>query len=554
MRISTSLTQQQAINSILNQQAKLSKTQLQLGSGLRILKPSDDPSASVKVLDLQQSIEQTNQYKSNIDTVVSRLTLEDTTLSNFTDALQRARELTVQSLNGAIAGDDRKAIEQEVRQVLDQLVGLANTKNANGEYLFSGFKSQTPPYAPTVSQVTQGAITKDVTLFQYQGDDHQRDLQVGSIRRIADGDNGENVFGRSFDYLGNPPTTTEPANPTQGSIFDVVAKLAEGLSADTLDAPQITTFGAGMGVARSGSAIDSALLATAVADQTLTVTAPDGTTQTHVIDVDSERSAADIATQLNGFTGVSGRANPNQAIVDLGSTAAIADGDTISFTLHGDAGSTSPVTFVRDSATYPTLESNFVAAVNAVGLGDLNAAVVAENRFSINSAAGANIGIETFSVTDVGAITHSIDFDDTTLTEGSPVDSAFRTSIVVVELDADYSIESDVSGTAASGAFGIFDAQAGNAATIDSGILADLDTGIERILAVRASVGARLNSLDLQENLHSDFVLEMESLLSDTRDLDFAEAISRFNLQQVALQAAQQTYVRVQDLSLFNFL
>ncbi len=256
MRISTSLAQQLGVNSILNQQFKLSKTQNQLSTGLRINTPSDDPAASVRVLDIQQSISQNNQYQSNINTLTSRLTFEDGALDSTVNAIQRARELAVQGLNDTNSPSDRNAIAQEIRQIADQLVGLANTQNANGEYLFAGYSSQTPPYAGTVTQVTQGGVTKDVTLYQYQGDENQRNIQISPTRRIADGDHGIEVFGQSFNYVGDPPITVNPANPTEGSIFDLVTQLAEQLEANNLDPDQITTRGAGLGVPRSGAVID----------------------------------------------------------------------------------------------------------------------------------------------------------------------------------------------------------------------------------------------------------------------------------------------------------
>ncbi len=555
MRISTSLAQQLGVNAILNQQSKLSKTQNQLSTGLRINTPSDDPVASVRVLDIQQSISQNSQYQSNIDTLRSRLTFEEDTLNSTVNAIQRVRELAVQGLNSTNFPNDRSSIAIEIRQIADQLVGLANTKNANGEYLFAGYRSRTPPFVATATEVTQDGVTKNVTLYQYQGDENQRGLQINPTRRIADGNNGIEVFGQSFDYIGNPPTTVNPSNPTEGSLFDVVTRLAEQLEGDNLDPAQITTTGAGLGIPKGGTAIDSALLSTAIADQTITVTAPDGSLQTHVIDLDTERSAASIALNLNGLTGVTARANPNQVTLDVSLTSGIVDGDTVSFVLNADSGITAAVSFVRDSATNLSLEEDFVAAINLAGLGDLVATVSTPNRLTIGSASGANIGIENFSVLDVGAGTQTIEFDNTTLTEGGLVDSAVRTSTVVIQLDDSYTLQSDVSGTSSSGTFGVFDAQANVPATIDGeGVLDDLDIGLNRILNVRASIGARINTVDLQQDLNADFDVDLQSLLSDTRDLDYTQAISEFNLQLVGLQAAQQAFVRVQDLSLFNFL
>ena len=71
---------------------------------------------------------------------------------------------------------------------------------------------------------------------------------------------------------------------------------------------------------------------------------------------------------------------------------------------------------------------------------------------------------------------------------------------------------------------------------------------------VRTSVGLRLNTLDTQSELNDQRVVDLKTTLSDVRDLDYADAISRFKLQEVVLQAAQQTYVQVSRLSLFDFL
>ena len=63
-----------------------------------------------------------------------------------------------------------------------------------------------------------------------------------------------------------------------------------------------------------------------------------------------------------------------------------------------------------------------------------------------------------------------------------------------------------------------------------------------------------MNALDRQESTNDDYILDMQTTKSDIGDLDYAEAISQFNLQNISLQAAQQAYTRVQNLSLFNYL
>ncbi|MDZ4152845.1 flagellar hook-associated protein FlgL, partial [Methylicorpusculum sp.] len=147
MRISTAWAQQLGVNAMQAQQAKMSKTQMQLSSGLKQLSPSDDPSAAARVLDLEKSIEKTSQYQANIFATRGRLNIEESALESSENVIIRAKELTVQALNGTLNASDRLAIKQEVDQLIQELAGLANTKNTNGEFIFSGDLSNEPTYA-----------------------------------------------------------------------------------------------------------------------------------------------------------------------------------------------------------------------------------------------------------------------------------------------------------------------------------------------------------------------------------------------------------------------
>ena len=84
--------------------------------------------------------------------------------------------------------------------------------------------------------------------------------------------------------------------------------------------------------------------------------------------------------------------------------------------------------------------------------------------------------------------------------------------------------------------------------------LEQVETATDHIIDTRASVGNRLQSLDRAESSHEGVAVELMSTLSELRDVDIAEAASRLSLQITALEAAQQTLVRVQGLSLFRLL
>jgi len=84
--------------------------------------------------------------------------------------------------------------------------------------------------------------------------------------------------------------------------------------------------------------------------------------------------------------------------------------------------------------------------------------------------------------------------------------------------------------------------------------LNNIDQALGHVLNVRADVGVRLGHVESQLNINDSFNVQLQETLSEIQDLDYADAISRFNLQLTTLEAAQQAYIKMQGLSLFNFL
>jgi flagellar hook-associated protein 3 FlgL len=84
--------------------------------------------------------------------------------------------------------------------------------------------------------------------------------------------------------------------------------------------------------------------------------------------------------------------------------------------------------------------------------------------------------------------------------------------------------------------------------------LAQLQQTSDHVLAIRSQVGVRLSSLESAEASREDQKVELQRMQGELRDLDYAEAISRMNREMVGLQAAQMSYSRISQLSLFNYL
>ncbi len=207
MRISTAFFNQRGLNSILDQQSGMADLQLKIASGKRITSPSDDPSGSVQIIRLSQAKSVTEQYVRNSDNALTRLQLEENALQGAEDILQRVRELAIQSGNSVLTNQDRKAIAVELRQHLQALVGLANSQDANQEYLFAGNQVGQRPF----SQTAAGNVI-------YNGDQGQRSIQISAGQQVNAGDTGLDVFMDISNGNGIFSVQDSPANSGAGII------------------------------------------------------------------------------------------------------------------------------------------------------------------------------------------------------------------------------------------------------------------------------------------------------------------------------------------------
>ncbi len=227
MRISTSYIQQQSVDAMLAQQKRLTDTQQQVSTGSRILSPSDDPVASVKILGLERDMSVNEQYKENATSAENKLSIAEGALTSAVNILQRIRELAVQALNDTNDANARAGMAAEMQELNEALVALANSKDSNGEYLFSGYQSFTQSFDPTT--------------FAYAGDTGQRNIRVGSNYMVESTESGSDVF-----VVTNADSTTQ-------SIFATVQGFVDALNANTIGtAPNDGEF-----LTNTSTAIDS---------------------------------------------------------------------------------------------------------------------------------------------------------------------------------------------------------------------------------------------------------------------------------------------------------
>jgi flagellar hook-associated protein 3 FlgL len=401
MRLSTAGFHRNTINSILDHQTKLAKTQTQITTGKRFQSASEDPIAATRASALDRTLADNSQYERNSNIVESRLSYEEQTLADVTTLLQQVRERALQGANTTLGNEERKMLANDVRQSLAALLELANSDDANGEFLFAGTSTGTRPF-------TQGTAG-----VNYQGDSTNRQIRVSSTQSLADSHTGADVF---------------MGIPERNGVFTT----------------NVVTTNTGSATVNVGTVAD--LSAWVPDNYAIQFTSP---TDWQVVD-DTLPTPNVIATGT-GFT----------------------SGQTISF-------SGISVTVTGTPAT--------------------------NDSFTIAPAQGRDL----FALVEDLAATLTLP-----ATQGS--DAA------------------------------IFQSRIGAA-------IANLDKGLERVVSVRAEVGSRLSAIDAATETRESEAIDLQSLLSDLRDTDYAAAISQLNIQYAGLQAAQSAYTKIAQMSLFDYL
>lgn len=446
MRVSTSMVFDAGVRTINNQTGKLLELQQQVSSGRRIVKPSDDPVAAARALELTQASDVIEQFSRNRQNAQSSLALQETQLVGIGELITRVRELATQGGNGALTQDNRKALTAELRARYEELMGYANARDGNGKYLFSGYKGDTRPFGGTVE-----------TGIQYFGDDGQRQLQVSPSRVIEISDSGKNIFQRIPN--GNGTFVTGVGSGNSGtSVIDGGAVVDPSLWADPNNSNRSYEI---------RFWVDS--------DQQLS---QPGKTYYDIVDV------TDPTNPLSVNTGGAPDNDPTSGSFSFASE--YHSGHAITLYGPGAGGSPPPV----------DLGSNIIIT------GD--------------PASGDSFSIEPSTTQDLfGTLgTLILDMEQATANEG------------------DHGLLANRIGFA----------------------LTNLDQAEQSILRVRAMIGARLSEVDSLESINADTQLQYQEAISNLQDLDYAKAISDLTRKQTDLQAAQQSFVQISRLSLFEYL
>lgn len=181
-RISTNALHASAVAQMLSQQTRLARTQAQVSSGHKFETPAESPVAATQVEDLERRRAELGQYAQNSNLLTARLNMGEQSLASMENVLDRVRELALQANSAGIDPASARMIAAEIRSRAQELMDVANRRDANGEFLFAGYSTGTQPFR----RETNGVV--------YAGDQGVRGLQIGANQKIADSFSGAQTF------------------------------------------------------------------------------------------------------------------------------------------------------------------------------------------------------------------------------------------------------------------------------------------------------------------------------------------------------------------------
>ena len=186
MRVTQSMLAANSLRHLSKSYSNMQKYQDQLATGKKINRPSDDPVVAIKGMFYRTNLTEVEQYKRNLNEAYQWMESSEQGIEHATQVTQRIRELVVQGQNSTNSPEDLKAIAVEIRQLKEDLAGVANTQVA-GRYIFNGTKTDGLP----VTINDDGTITFDQNTEAFN-------VEVSKGVQLKVNVNPTNVFGEEF--------------------------------------------------------------------------------------------------------------------------------------------------------------------------------------------------------------------------------------------------------------------------------------------------------------------------------------------------------------------
>lgn len=527
MRISNSTLYSTNVTQLDTLQSNLLTLQQQVATGQRILSPADDPTGAAQVLQLTQNDASNTQYIANINSANSSISLAEGTLQSVNSLLTSIQSTAVSAGNSSLTNADRKSLASVLQSNLTQLISYANTTDANGNYIFAGFKGSTQPFVQTPSGV------------QYNGDNGQAMIQVSPNLQVAASDSGAGIFMNIKNGSGTfvAGTAAAGSNVLTNPAAAIAPYAFSGSNATlTVDGAKVvvnqnvTVSGTGTGPGTLAAAIQAGLTAAGLNTYSVSASAGGGLQITN--------SASTAAVAVTNVTDPSGN-----IVAGPGTPANNGTGNISSVSVANPAptpaqkGNSYQITFSVTGAGTPAAATTYqITGTDANGVA-LPAASLPNPSTGLPYTSGNSISFNGVQFSISGAPGNGDQFSVAPSTN----ESVFTTiSNLINTLNAGVNPTNPASQSAYT---------AGLAHAQDS-----LNGALNSVLTAQSSQGARLQQLTALTTDANNLSVQYQQNIATLQNVDMNAAISNLTQEKTMLSAAQQSFVQIESLSMFTYM
>ncbi len=192
-RVSTNMANNDMQYYMQLRNSEMNELQNKMAEQTRIHNLRDDPVSAAHSVRYLSNIKRMERYSRNIDMVMGENKVAEGYMRSANDIIHRIRELAVQGANDTYTTEDKKNMGNEVNELLNELVSIANAKTPDGTSMFAGDRTHTNAYRVLVSNVP-GASGNVITSVEYRGTINEVNVEISEGSYIKTGFSGDRVF------------------------------------------------------------------------------------------------------------------------------------------------------------------------------------------------------------------------------------------------------------------------------------------------------------------------------------------------------------------------
>ena len=589
MRITNNMTTNRLLLNLNRNATTVDRLMMQLTTGKRIQNPSDNPIIASRALRFRTNVSEVQQFQRNADKATSWMEVTEQALRNMTDLMERINELLVQGASSTYTYQNRQTIAREIEMMFDQINQEMNGTFA-GRHVFSGFRTDIPPIA-VQNNLTNATNTVDINITKMITNLDFTDVGVAFWRDPANPNRIEVVA--TYEWLNRPDRVpadweTNPdmtlhiigAPPTTPAAVEFNFPIAAGDSI-VVDGVTITfATGAVDDLEANAYLTDPAVVAALAAAGITAVAGATGITFTTTaegagVTIDTAGSTVAVASSTDGTTGqgqpyginimrlpYQARYDDNGILIrDVTPPAMIG---TLPVTVHSLAGGTNPYIPVSGEIIFIRETGEFI--------------VHTDNMYEFEVAGGLNV---TYNIDGIfqGELEPRVFFEMHDAVTNQTFTQAYQDLMFELGASTRLAVNSRAQNAypwqffaeMSSMLHWVNNAHSTNAVSQEqqlaersffieslhtkfTNFIGQMERHVQTTATEFTTLGSRMNRVELIATRLDENEDTFMALMSQNENVDYIEALMRFNAAEAVLQAAMQVGARIAQISLVNFI